>query len=72
MEGCNLQTDQGPGALRMHMLISADPNCRGRHCKKHEEFVREHPDSVSQEWVHYLAKFPSKIHTDTEIDVIKE
>jgi hypothetical protein len=72
VEGCGFQTDQGPGALRMHMVISADPNCKGRHCKKHEEFVREHPETVSLQWVHYLAKFPSKLHSETEISNIKE
>ncbi len=72
VEGCAWQTDQGPGALRMHMIISADPNCKGRHCEKHEDFVREHPDSTSMEWVRYLSQFPSKLHADTEIAKIKE
>ena len=72
VEGCGFQTDQGPGALRMHLIISADPNCKGRHCKVHEEFVREHPESVGLDWVRYLAQFPSKLHEDTEIGNVKE
>jgi hypothetical protein len=72
VEGCGFQTDQGPGALRMHMVISSDPNYKGRYCKKHEEFVKEHPDIVSLQWVHYLAKFPSKLNAETEISNIKE
>jgi hypothetical protein len=72
VEGCNFQTDQGPGALRMHMIISADPNCKGRHCKEHEKYVVEHPETRSQDWVHYLAKFPSRLHSDAEIGRIRE
>ena len=72
VEGCEWQTDQGPGALRMHIVISADPNCVGRHCEKHEEFVRANPDSTSMEWVRYLSQFPSKIHVDTDIGKIRE
>jgi hypothetical protein len=72
VEECGFQTDQGPGALRMHMIISADPNCKGRHCKKHEEYVAANPEAADLVWVRYLAQFPSKLHADTEIGKIKE
>jgi len=72
VEGCGFQTDQGPGALRMHMIIMGDPNCKGRYCKEHEEYVAAHPETTKLEWVHYLAKFPSVLHLDAEIGHIKE
>jgi hypothetical protein len=72
VEGCNYQTDQGPGSLRMHMLINADPKCKGRHCKKHEEYVAAYPETTKLEWVRYLAQFPSTLHEDIEIGHIKE
>ncbi len=72
VEGCGFQTDQGPGALRMHMVIKADPKFVGRHCKKHEAFVAAHPETQLQDWVQYLAKFPSALHEDAEITNVKE
>jgi hypothetical protein len=72
IEGCGFQTDQGPGALRMHMIIKADPGCKGQFCKEHEQYVAAHPDIRSQDWVRYLAKFPSTLHLDAGITNIKE
>ncbi len=72
VEGCGFQTDQGPGALRMHMIIKADPKCVGRHCREHEAYVTGHPETQSSQWVQYLAKFPSALHTDAEITNVKE
>ncbi len=60
VEGCDFQTDQGPGALRMHMIIKADPKCTGRYCQKHEEFVKANPESVKMDWVRYLSQFPAR------------
>ena len=72
VEGCGFQTDQGPGALRMHLIIRADPGCRGRYCKEHEQYVIAHPETISQEWVRYLAKFPSVLPQDAGITNVKE
>ncbi len=47
VEGCGFQTDQGPGALRMHMIIMGDPKCKGRYCKEHEEYVAAHPETTT-------------------------
>ena len=72
VEGCDWRTDQGPGALRMHLMLKADPNCKGGYCKEHEAFVKANPDTVGLNWVHYLSKFPSASHGDTEIGKVKE
>jgi hypothetical protein len=72
VEGCDWQTDQGPGALRMHILIKGDPKCEGRFCKEHADYVSAHPEVQRKDWVQYLARFPSMLHGDTEIGHIKE
>ena len=72
MKGCDYQTDQGPGSLRMHMIINADPKCTGRYCKEHEAYVAANPETISQEWVRYLAKFPSVLHLDAGVTNVKE
>jgi hypothetical protein len=72
VEGCGWQTDQGPGALRMHILLKGDPKCEGRFCKEHKEYVEAHPETMKRDWVQYLASFPSALHGDTEIGHIKE
>jgi hypothetical protein len=56
----------------MHLIIRADPGCRGRYCKEHEQYVIAHPETISQEWVRYLAKFPSVLHQDAGITNVKE
>jgi hypothetical protein len=56
----------------MHMIIKADPKCMGRHCKEHEHYVSEHPETTSIGWVQYLSKFPSMLHAEAEIGHIKE
>lgn len=72
VEGCGYQTDQGPGSLRMHMLLAADPNIKGRYCPSHEAFMKANPDEMTIEGVRYLAHFPSSFHLDTSIKHIKE
>ena len=72
VEGCGWESDQGPGALRMHILITADPNLKGRYNPKHEAFLKANPDEMTMEGVHYLSQFPSSLHLDTSIKHIKE
>jgi hypothetical protein len=72
VEGCNYKTDQGPGSLRMHMVIAADPNMKGRYCPRHQAFVNANPDDMTLDGVRYLAKFPSNLHLDTSLKHIKE
>ena len=72
VEGCGYQTDQGPGSLRMHMLIAADPSIKGRYCPRHEAFMKAHPGEMTLEGIRYLAHFPSMLHLDTSIKHIKE
>lgn len=72
VEGCSFQTDQGPGALRMHILISADQKLKGRYNQQHEAFMKANPDEMTIEGVRYLAQFPSIFHLDTAIKHIKE
>jgi hypothetical protein len=72
VEGCGWETDQGPGALRMHILITADPNVKGRYNPNHEEFLKTNPNEMTLDGVRYLAQFPSSLHLDTSIKHLKE
>jgi hypothetical protein len=72
VEECGWESDQGPGALRMHILITADPNVKGRYNPQHEEFLKVNPDEMTIEGVRYLAQFPSSLHLDTSIKHLKE
>ena len=72
VEGCNYQTDQGPGALRMHMVIAADPKIKARYNPQHEAFIKANPEEMTIKGVQYLAQFPSSLHLDTSIKHIKE
>jgi hypothetical protein len=72
VDGCDFETDQSPGALRMHMIIKADPKITGRYCPRHEGFYRSHQDELTLRGVSYIARFPSKLHLDTMIGNVKE
>ena len=34
---CDFETKQGPGALRMHLVLNSDPNIESRYDGEHEE-----------------------------------
>ena len=70
--GCGWESDQGAGALRMHILITADPNVKGRYNPEHEDFLKANPNEMTLDGVRYLAQFPSSLHLDTSIKLIKE
>jgi len=72
VEGCSYQTDQGPGSLRMHMLIASDPKIKGRYCPLHEAFMMANPDEMTIEGIQYLTHFPSMLHLDTAIKNVRE
>lgn len=72
VEGCSWETDQGPGALRMHILITADPNVKGRYNPQHEAFLKANPDEMTLDGVRYLSQFPSSLHLDSSIKRLRE
>ncbi|MGD2200683.1 MAG: hypothetical protein PVJ38_03490 [Candidatus Bathyarchaeota archaeon] len=58
VEGCGFATKLGPGALRMHLLIKADPNSGSRYCSNHEEFCTTHERELGLDIVRYLHNLP--------------
>ncbi|HUS78832.1 MAG TPA: hypothetical protein VM050_09250 [Patescibacteria group bacterium] len=58
VEGCNYSTTLGPGALRMHLLIKADPASTARYCEAHEAFCNAHREELGSETVRYLYQLP--------------
>ncbi|MGD2142070.1 MAG: hypothetical protein PVH79_01165 [Candidatus Bathyarchaeota archaeon] len=58
VEGCNFTTKLGPGALRMHLLLKADPDKESRYCKAHGEFCDDHRSELSLDIVRYLHNLP--------------
>lgn len=58
VEGCNYTTRLGPGAMRMHIIIKADPKYEERYDPQHEQYYREHQGELNLEAVRYLANIP--------------
>ncbi|MFP3952475.1 MAG: hypothetical protein ACLFVP_10100 [Candidatus Bathyarchaeia archaeon] len=58
VEGCGFTTRFGPGAIRMHILLSSDPDTEARYDESHEEFYKAHKDELSLETVRYFTEFP--------------
>jgi hypothetical protein len=56
VKGCNYTTRLGPGALRMHVIMKADPNVPSRYDPDHEEYFRTH--TFAMEEVRLLARYP--------------
>ncbi len=46
VEGCGFTTKLGPGALRMHLLLKADPMKESRYCSSHEEYCRAYEEEI--------------------------
>ncbi|MBD3205750.1 hypothetical protein GF319_05320 [Candidatus Bathyarchaeota archaeon] len=63
IEGCKFTTRLGPGAVRMHILIKADPKVEGRYDKQHEEFAKN-AEILDMDYVKTLAEFPRKEISD--------
>jgi len=55
--GCDYSTRLGPGALRMHMILKADPNVPTRYDPQHEEFFKLNM-VLDKEQVKTLGDFP--------------
>ena len=58
VEGCGFTTKLGPGALRMHLLLKADPTKESRYCSSHEEYCRAHQEELGLETIQYLSGLP--------------
>lgn len=56
--GCDFKTRLGPGAVRMHVLIKADPMSKTRYSPDHEEYFKIHESELSLDTVRALASFP--------------
>lgn len=59
--GCEYTTRLGPGAVRMHILIKADPLSTTRYDKDHEEYFKQNESELSPETVRELAKIPYRL-----------
>ena len=56
--GCTFTTRLGPGAVRMHVLIKADPLNESRYCPDHETYWRASESEFSVDTVRALARIP--------------
>jgi hypothetical protein len=56
--GCDYTTRLGPGAVRMHILINADPMSGNRYNPDHENYLRANESELSLDLVRELANFP--------------
>jgi len=56
--GCTFTTRLGPGAVRMHLLIKADPSSKTRYCSKHEAYLKEHESELTLNTIRVLSKIP--------------
>ena len=56
--GCAFTTRLGPGAVRMHILIKADPMNETRYSPEHEEYFKEYESELSMDNVRVLANIP--------------
>ncbi len=58
VDGCGFKTKSGPGAIRMHIVLEADPKVESRYNKEHEDFYAEHSDELTLDTVKELATYP--------------
>ena len=56
--GCTFSTRLGPGAVRMHVLLKADPLHESRYCPEHEAYFRANESELSMDTVRALAHLP--------------
>lgn len=57
VEGCEFDTRLGPGAIRMHILMKADP-MSAVYASNHEAFFKDHQDELTMNAIKELAKVP--------------
>jgi hypothetical protein len=56
--GCSYSTRLGPGAVRMHILIKADPQNESRYSSEHEEYFKENEPELSMDNIRILSNIP--------------
>ncbi len=56
--GCTFTTRLGPGAIRMHLLIKADPLYESRYDPLHEEYFKEHESELTMDNIRVLSTIP--------------
>ena len=59
--GCDYTTRLGPGAVRMHVLIKADPMSKTRYSPDHEEYWKEFESDLSMDNVRVLSNIPHRL-----------
>lgn len=62
---CDFTTRLGPGAVRMHLMINADPLRETRYSTDHETFFRNHESEMSLDNIRTLANIPFRPVTYT-------
>ena len=56
--GCTFSTRLGPGAVRMHLLLKADPLHENRYSPDHESYWRAHESELTLDNIRVLAHIP--------------
>ena len=56
--GCTFTTRLGPGAVRMHLMLTADPLHESRYSSDHEAYWRLNESEFSIDMVRTLAHIP--------------
>jgi len=54
---CDFDTKQGPGALRMHLLLKSDPKIENRYDEEHEK-ASKNEEIYKLSTVRELSKYP--------------
>ena len=54
---CDFETKQGPGTLRMHLILNADPTIENRYGEEHEK-ASEKEEISKLSAVRELSKYP--------------
>ncbi|HDJ22137.1 MAG: hypothetical protein DRI93_06390 [Aquificota bacterium] len=58
--GCDYTTRLGPGAVRMHIMIKADPKVETRYCEKHQKYWMENESELTLDNIRILANLPHR------------
>ncbi len=56
--GCTFTTRLGPGAVRMHVMLTADPMHETRYSPDHEAFWRENESELTLDNIRVLSDIP--------------
>ena len=58
--GCDYSTRLGPGAVRMHILMKADPMNETRYDPDHEVYWKQFASELSMDNIRVLANIPHR------------